>query len=149
MLAEPVDGARAPHAHQPRPGRRRARSTTALAGECARCLRPVVTPSKARIDEEVLPAIDLATGAPVPLEEGGDPEAPRLTDHHELELRPLVARRSASRSRSRRCASPTARACARSAASAWSPATATTRRRSTRGSRRSRAFRVDADDESG
>lgn len=68
-----------------------ARLRTALAGECARCLRPVVTPVKLRIDEEVLPSIDLTSGLPVPPEEGGDPEAPRLTDHHELELRPLVA----------------------------------------------------------
>ena len=67
-----------------------ARLTTALAGECARCLRPLVTPVKIRIDEEVLPSIDIGSGMPVPLEEGGDPEAPRLTDHHELELRPLV-----------------------------------------------------------
>ena len=67
-----------------------ARLRTALGGECARCLRPVVTPVKFRIDEEILPSIDLASGQPVPLEEGGDPEAPRLTDHHELELRPLV-----------------------------------------------------------
>jgi uncharacterized protein len=50
----------------------------------------VVTAVKVRIDEEVLPSIDLASGMPVPLEEDGDPEAPRLTDHHELELRPLV-----------------------------------------------------------
>jgi uncharacterized protein len=64
--------------------------TTAMAGECARCLRPVEVPVTARIDEEVLPSIDLASGQPVPLEEDGDPEAPRLTDHHELELRPLV-----------------------------------------------------------
>jgi uncharacterized protein len=64
---------------------------TVMAGECARCLRPVLTPIRLRIDEEVLPSIDLASGAPVPLEEGGDPEGPRLTDHHELELRPLVA----------------------------------------------------------
>jgi len=63
---------------------------TALAGECARCLRPVVTEVRARIDEEVLPSIDIASGAPVELEEGEDPETPRLTDHHELELRPLV-----------------------------------------------------------
>jgi uncharacterized protein len=68
-----------------------ARLHTTLAGECARCLRPVLTPVDARIDEEVLPTIDLGSGQPVPLEEGGDPEAPRLTDHHELELRPLVA----------------------------------------------------------
>jgi uncharacterized protein len=68
-----------------------ARLRTALGGECARCLRTVVTPLKFRIDEELLPSIDLASGQPVPLEEGGDSEAPRLTDHHELELRPLVA----------------------------------------------------------
>jgi uncharacterized protein len=67
-----------------------ARLRTALTGECARCLRPVVTPVRMRIDEEVLPTIDLGSGLPVPLEEGADPEAPRLTDHHELELRPLV-----------------------------------------------------------
>ncbi|MEI7743600.1 MAG: DUF177 domain-containing protein [Chloroflexota bacterium] len=64
---------------------------TALAGECSRCLRPVVTPVVARIEEEVLPTIDLASGQPVVPEEDADPEAPRLTDHHELELRPLVA----------------------------------------------------------
>jgi uncharacterized protein len=68
-----------------------ARLRAALVGECARCLRPLVTPVTMRIDEEVLPTIDLASGLPVPLEEDGDPEAPRLTDHHELELRPLVA----------------------------------------------------------
>ncbi len=68
-----------------------ARIRTALAGECSRCLRPLVTAIAARIDEEVLPTIDLASGQPVPLEEDGDPEAPRLTDHHELEMRPLIA----------------------------------------------------------
>jgi uncharacterized protein len=68
-----------------------ARLRTALAGECSRCLRPVVTPVELRIDEEVLPSIDFGSGLPVPLEEGADPEAPRLTDHHELELRPLLA----------------------------------------------------------
>lgn len=67
-----------------------AKLRTALAGECARCLRPLVTPITFRIDEEVLPTIDLASGLPVELEEGSDPETPRLTDHHELELRPLV-----------------------------------------------------------
>ncbi len=68
-----------------------AKVSTAIAGECARCLRPLATPVRARIDEEVLPTIDLASGAVIPLEEDADPEAPRLTDHHELELRPLVA----------------------------------------------------------
>jgi len=68
-----------------------ARVTTALAGECARCLRSIVTPVDARIDEEVLPSIDLGSGKPVPPEEDGDLEVARLTDHWELELRPLVA----------------------------------------------------------
>ena len=63
---------------------------TAFAGECARCLRETVTPVRARISEEVLPTIDLASGMPVALEEGEDLETPRLTDHHELLLRPLV-----------------------------------------------------------
>jgi uncharacterized protein len=65
--------------------------STALDGECARCLRPAVTEVRVRLAEEVLPRIDLASGAPVELEEGEDPETPRLTDHHELELRPLIA----------------------------------------------------------
>jgi len=64
--------------------------SAALAGECARCVRPVVTPVRLRIEEEVLPTIDLASGMPVALEEDMDLETPRLTDHHELELRPLV-----------------------------------------------------------
>jgi len=63
----------------------------ALAGECARCLRETMTPLRIRLREEVLPTIDLASGLRVELEEGEDPETPRLTDHHELELRPLVA----------------------------------------------------------
>jgi uncharacterized protein len=63
---------------------------TAIVGECARCLRPLATPVDLRLDEEVLPSIDIASGLPVSPEEGADPEAPRLTDHHELELRPLI-----------------------------------------------------------
>jgi uncharacterized protein len=68
-----------------------ARVHTALAGECARCLRPVVSPVDARVDEEVLPSIDLATGSPLAPEEDGDPEAARLSDHWELDMRPLLA----------------------------------------------------------
>jgi uncharacterized protein len=68
-----------------------AKLRTVLAGECARCLRPLVTPVQVRIDEEVLPTIDIGRGLPLPPGEGGHPEAARLTDHHELELRPLVA----------------------------------------------------------
>lgn len=89
VLAEPVDGS----VRISRTNRGlvvAAKLTTMMAGECARCLRPVLIPLRLRIDEEVLPSIDLASGAPVPLEEDGDPEGARLTDHHELELRPLV-----------------------------------------------------------
>jgi uncharacterized protein len=68
-----------------------ARVHTALAGECSRCLRPIVTAVDARVDEEVLPSIDLATGSPVPPEEGGDLETARLSDHWELDMRPLLA----------------------------------------------------------
>jgi uncharacterized protein len=64
---------------------------TGIAGECVRCLRPTVTPVRVRLEEEVLPTIDLGSGLPVALEEGEDPETARLTDHHELELRPLLA----------------------------------------------------------
>ena len=63
---------------------------TAIAGECARCLRPAVTELRIRLEEEVLPSIDVLTGAPVELAEGEDPETPRLSDHHELDLRTLV-----------------------------------------------------------
>ena len=63
---------------------------TALAGECRRCLRPVEIPIELHIEEEARPSIDLVTGQPSRLGEGEDADTTRLTDHHELELRPLV-----------------------------------------------------------
>jgi uncharacterized protein len=63
--------------------------TTALAGECARCLRPVSTPLRIDIEEEYLPSLDLATGKPVPIDP--EPDALRLTDHHELDLGPSIS----------------------------------------------------------
>ena len=66
-----------------------ARLTTALAGECARCLRPVTTPIEIVLEEEYLPTIDLQTGRPVDVT--AEPEALRLTDHHELDLEPSVS----------------------------------------------------------
>lgn len=63
--------------------------TTSLATECSRCLRPIEVPLALRIEnEEVVPSIDLQSG--VPLERDDEPELARLTDHHELELLPLV-----------------------------------------------------------
>jgi uncharacterized protein len=60
----------------------------ALALECSRCLRPIDLPLRLSLDEEVLPAIDLATGKP--LDQTIEPEVVRLTDHHELELEPMI-----------------------------------------------------------
>jgi len=65
-----------------------ARLTTALEGECARCLRPLTTPIDLVVEEEYLPSIDLATGRPVDIET--EPDALRLSDHHELDLEPSV-----------------------------------------------------------
>jgi DUF177 domain-containing protein len=66
-----------------------ARLTTALAGECARCLRPVTTPVDIVIEEEYLPSIDLHSGRPI--DAAAEPEALRLTDHHELDLGPSIS----------------------------------------------------------
>jgi uncharacterized protein len=63
---------------------------TAIAGECARCLRSLESPIRLRLKEEIRPLIDLTSGLEVGEEEDEDPEVARLNDHHELELRPLV-----------------------------------------------------------
>jgi uncharacterized protein len=60
------------------------RLSTSLAGECARCLRPLATPIDIRLEEEFLPSLDLTTGRPLSTEE--EPEVLRLTDHHEVDL---------------------------------------------------------------
>jgi uncharacterized protein len=65
-----------------------ARLHTSLATECVRCLRPTVVPIDVRIEEEYLPSIDLTSGAPVATAD--EPEALRLSDHHELDLEPSV-----------------------------------------------------------
>lgn len=62
----------------------RADLRTAVAGNCARCLTPVVTPLEVEIEEEALPSIDIDTGLPV--DNSAEPDALRLTDHHELDL---------------------------------------------------------------
>lgn len=61
----------------------------AIGAECARCLRDIEVPIDVEIDEEVLPSVDLASGAS--LDASSEPDVARLTDHHELELGPLVA----------------------------------------------------------
>ena len=82
-LAEPIGG----HVrliHTNRGVLAQARLRTALATECVRCLRPVTVPLDLRIEDEFLPSLDLTTGKPVPTAD--EPEALRLTDHHELDL---------------------------------------------------------------
>jgi uncharacterized protein len=87
VLAEPIRG-EVKLTHESRGILVDARLTTALAGECARCLRPLTTPIDIRLEEEYLPSVDLTTGKPVPGDD--EPEAVRLTDHHEVDLEPSV-----------------------------------------------------------
>jgi uncharacterized protein len=82
-LAEPVSG----HVRLVRTNRGILASTDlhgSLALECSRCLRDVSVPVDVRFQEEYLPALDLATGRPLPTDD--EPEVLRLTDHHELDL---------------------------------------------------------------
>jgi uncharacterized protein len=57
---------------------------SSLALTCVRCLRPMVAPIEAEIEEEALPSIDIDTGVPVDTAE--EPDVLRLDDHHELDL---------------------------------------------------------------
>lgn len=61
---------------------------TALAEQCSRCLRPAVSPLRLDIVEEVLPSVDLDSGALIDASE--EPDLMRLDDHHELDLEPAV-----------------------------------------------------------
>jgi uncharacterized protein len=64
------------------------RLSAALRAPCARCLKDVDVPIDMEIDEEALPSVDLTSGMPV--DTSADPEAARLSDHHELDLEPLI-----------------------------------------------------------
>jgi len=61
---------------------------TAFALECSRCLRPIELPVSLALSEEVLASLDIATGKP--LDPTIEPEIARLTDHHELQLEPIL-----------------------------------------------------------
>ncbi len=65
-----------------------ARLQAGLRTECSRCLRPMEVPVDLVIEEEFLPALDLSTGKPLPAD--AEPDVARLTDHHEVDLEPLV-----------------------------------------------------------
>ena len=64
------------------------RVRTSLADICGRCLAPLESPIDVPIEEEVLPLVDLQSG--LALDTSAEPEVLRLTDHHELDLEPLV-----------------------------------------------------------
>ena len=87
VLAEPING-RVRLTHTNRGVLAQATLRTALAMECVRCLRPTTVPLDLTIEDEFLPSLDLATGKPVPTAD--EPEALRLSDHHELDLEPSV-----------------------------------------------------------
>jgi uncharacterized protein len=66
-----------------------AKVSTAIAGTCVRCLRDIEIPMTVEIHDEALPTVDFASGAPV--DTSAEPDATRLTDHHELDLGALAA----------------------------------------------------------
>jgi uncharacterized protein len=65
----------------------RGRVSAPLRRTCARCLEPYVEETTVPIDEEFLPTLDVATGAPQPDEES---DALRIDDHHEIELGEVI-----------------------------------------------------------
>lgn len=58
--------------------------TASLDAECSRCLRDIEVPVEVNLDTEALPSLDIDTGLPV--DQSAEPDALRLTDHHELDL---------------------------------------------------------------
>ena len=103
-----------------------ARLTTALQVECSRCLRPMEVPVDLGIEEEFLPALDLATGKPLPAD--AEPDVARLTDHHEIDLDRSSATNWCWPSRSRHCTARIAWGCASNAGCRSTRAPTTTRR---------------------
>jgi uncharacterized protein len=86
-LADPIEG-RLTLTRTNRGILARAQLSTALEGECSRCLRPIEISLQLQIDEEVLPSIDLTSG--LPIDQSAEPDVARLTDHHELDAETLV-----------------------------------------------------------
>ena len=86
-LAEPIEG-RVEIARTNRGVVVDARLATAIDAACARCLRDIEVPISVRIEEEVLPSVELTSG--LPIDTSAEPDVSRLTDHHELDLAKLV-----------------------------------------------------------
>jgi len=57
---------------------------SAIAQTCSRCLREIDWPVEIELHEEALPSLDFTSGLPV--DTTSEPDALRLTDHHELDL---------------------------------------------------------------
>jgi uncharacterized protein len=87
-LAEPIDGA-VRIARTNRGVYVDAKLSTAIDGQCSRCLRDIEIPMTVEIHEEVLPSLDPLTGHR--LDTSAEPDVARLTDHHELDLAALAA----------------------------------------------------------
>ena len=62
--------------------------STSIEQVCSRCLREIDYPVDLDIEEEALPTIDLTSGATI--DTSSEPDALRLTDHHELMLEEAV-----------------------------------------------------------
>ena len=63
--------------------------STSIAGTCSRCLRDIEVPMTVTIRDEALPSVDIATGHEV--DPSAEPDATRLSNHHELDLGALAA----------------------------------------------------------
>jgi uncharacterized protein len=61
---------------------------TALREQCSRCLRPAKAGVRVTFEEEALPSVDVESGDPLLGDE--EPEALHISDHHELDLEPVI-----------------------------------------------------------
>lgn len=66
-----------------------AKLSTSIAGSCSRCLRDIEIPMTVEIHDEALPSVDVTSGHA--LDASAEPDATRLSDHHELDLGLLAA----------------------------------------------------------
>jgi uncharacterized protein len=65
-----------------------AQYTVTIEQECGRCLDPALSTITSDLSEEFLPTTSITTGLPVDLEV--DPESPRITANHEIDLTDLI-----------------------------------------------------------
>lgn len=65
-----------------------AKLSTAIDGQCSRCLRDIEITTRVEVHEELLPSLDPVSGHR--LDTSAEPDVARLTDHHELDLGALA-----------------------------------------------------------